>query len=113
MRDDDDVSNDEQDVLVVLKLSNRSLGTEKERLQFAALGEQLGEAIASAGVGEYDGDEVGSGDYTLFFAGADAEKLCAVLVPLLKRVPACRGARVIKQFGLAADGTPQQVSIQL
>ena len=76
----------EQDVLVHLKLSNRSMGTAMERLELQQLADQLEAAVLESGVGEYDGDELGGGECILFFAGPDADKLFAVLQPLLREI---------------------------
>jgi hypothetical protein len=101
--DKDDVANDqEQDLLLVLKLSNRQMGTQAERQEIEALAEQLGEAVVAAGVGEYDGDELGGGECVLFFCGPDPERLLAVLRPLLKRSTWGRGAQFVRMVEDAA-----------
>lgn len=110
--DRDDEPTEEQDVLVVLPLSNRQMGTARERAELEAFADQLAEAVEGAGVGEYDGDEYGGGEYTMFFCGPDAERLFATLQPLLKRSPLCRGGKVVRQT-TAADGTPDRVTIRL
>ncbi|MGE3174116.1 MAG: hypothetical protein AB7O97_15925 [Planctomycetota bacterium] len=94
----------EHDVLVHLRLSNRSLGIASERADIERLADELEAAVEAAGVGEYDGDEMGGGECTLFFAGADADRLFAVLLPLLQRDPLGRGARATLQYG---GGEPQ------
>lgn len=90
---------DEQDVVVHLRLSNRQMGTAGERTELEALAAELEDAVLAAKVGEYDGDEVGGGECLLFFAGPDADRLFAVLAPLLKKSPLARGARVRLQLG--------------
>ncbi len=99
----DDAERDEQDLLVVLQLGNRQMGTQQERQQIEALAEQLGEAVTAAGAGEYDGDEIGAGEYTLFFCGPDVDQLLAVLRPLLKRSPLARGGQFVRMVA-TADG---------
>src|SRR5688572_2657898 len=93
----DDAPVEEQDLLVVLKLSNRTMGTASEREQIETFAEALELAVVDARVGEYDGDEIGGGECTLFFCGPDAEQLLAVLLPLLKKSPLCRGGTVVRQ----------------
>jgi len=100
--DDDDLPAEELDLLVVLKLSNRQMGTNQERQEIEAFADELAAAIEAAGVGEYDGDELGGGECTLFFCGPDLDKLQAVLRPLLKRSPLCRGAMLVR---MVDDGT--------
>ena len=99
----DDDHDAEQDLLVVLKLSNRQMGTNDERAQIEAFAEELGAAVEQAGAGEFDGDEIGAGECTLFFCGPDVDKLLAVLRPLLKRSPLCRGAHFVRMV-LDAEG---------
>jgi len=93
----------EHDLLVKLRLSNRTMGTAAERADIEALSQTLEDAVAAAGVGEFDGDEYGGGECTLFFAGPDADRLFAVLQPVLHRHPLGRGATVVMQYG---DGEP-------
>ena len=98
---------EEQDLLVVLRLSNRSLGVASERLAIEAFADALEAAITEAGVGEYDGDELGGGECTLFFCGPDVDKLIAVLHPLLKRSQLCRGGHLVRMVA-GPDGELQQ-----
>lgn len=93
-----DADGGEQDLLVVLPLGNRHMGTQVERQAIEAFAEQLAAAIEQAGVGEYDGDELGGGQCTLFFCGPDVDRLIAVLRPLLQRSPLCRGAHFVRML---------------
>ena len=107
MRPDDEADEDgnepeEQDLLVVLRLGNKQMGTAPERMAIEAFADRLEAAITEAGVGEYDGDELGGGECTLFFCGPDIDKLLGVLRPLLKRSPLCRGAMLVR---MVDDGT--------
>ena len=92
----------EQDLLVRLPLSNRALGVAKEREELDALANELADAVEAAAAGEYDGDEFGGGDCTLFFTGPDAARLFAVLQPLLRRHRLGRNAVVQLQDGTGA-----------
>jgi hypothetical protein len=94
----------EHGVLVRLRLSNRLLGTAAEREELEHLGDELEAAVLDAGVGEYDGDELGGGECVLFFTGPDADRLYSVLQPLLHRHPLGRHATVTLQYG---GGEPQ------
>jgi hypothetical protein len=105
--DDADEAGDEQDLLVVLKLSNRQMGTHQERAELEALADQLDAAVREAGVGEFDGDELGGGECTLFFCGPDPETLLAVLAPLLKRSPLARSAHIVRMV----DGVPRRAPL--
>ena len=114
VEDDNDYEEDskdpcEQDVLVHLKLSNRAMGTAMERLELQQLADQLETAVLEAKVGEYDGDEYGGGECILFFAGPDADKLFAVLQPMLRASPLSRGATVQIQSGEDAEPIHKRV----
>ena len=112
MTDDDDeldealAQPDEQDVVAYFRLSNHSMGTQSERTSIVELGDQLEIAIEDAGVGEYDGDDFGCGEGRLFFAGADADKIVAVIGPILRRHPMGRTATLKVQRG---DADPETV----
>lgn len=113
MRPDDEADEDgnepeEQDLLVVLRLSNKQMGTAPERMAIEAFADRLEAAITEAGVGEYDGDELGGGECTLFFCGPDIDALLRVLQPLLKREPMCRGGHLVRMVA-GADGAMQRV----
>lgn len=99
----------EHDVLIRLRLSNRQMGRAEEREGIEQLGEELEAAVLAAGVGEYDGDEIGGGEAILFFAGKSADALLAVLTPLLKRNAYGRTARATLQRGSDAD--PEDVTL--
>ena len=105
--DDDLAGDDEQDLLVVLALSNKALGTSRERADIEAFADQLEAAVTEAGVGEYDGDEFGGGECTLFFCGPDVDRLLAVLQPLLRRSPLCRGGHLVRMVP-GGDGVLQR-----
>jgi len=110
--DDDFEPAEEQDLLVVLKLSNRLMGIATERMEIEAFADQLEAAITEAGVGEYDGDELGGGECTLFFCGPDIDRLLDVLRPLLKRSPLSRGAHLVRMVE-GPDGEPQKTRVPL
>jgi hypothetical protein len=105
--DDELDEGDEQDLLVVLKLSNRMMGTATERMAIEEFADQLETAITEAGVGEYDGDEIGGGECILFFCGPDIDRLLQVVHPLLKRSPLCRGGHLVRMVA-GPDGEPER-----
>ena len=105
--DDELAGDEEQDLLVVLALGNKAMGTAGERAEIEAFADQLEAAITEAGVGEYDGDEFGGGECLLFFCGPDVDRLLAVLQPLLRRSPLCRGGHLVRMVP-GGDGVPQR-----
>ncbi len=103
---------DERDLLVVLRLSNRQMGTNEERAEITLMADRLAAAVEQAGVGEYDGDEYGGGECTLFFCGPDEMKLLGFLRPLLQRSSYARGAHFVRLIE-AADGDMKRENIPL
>ncbi len=95
--DDEDLEQaPEQDLLVVLRLSNRQMGTAAERAAIEELSRELEDAVVDAGAGEFDGDEIGGGECILFFCGPDVDRLLRVLLPVLHRSPLCRGGHYVR-----------------
>ena len=88
----------EFDVLVVLPLSNDSMGTTGERADIEALAERLEEAVAAADAGAFDGDEVGGGECVLFFSGPRERPLVQALRPVLDASAVGRRARFARQI---------------
>lgn len=84
----------EQELTIHIDLSNRQLGTSKERTELQDFADRLESAVVAASAGEYDGDEIGGGECVLFFSGPDAEAIFALLHPLMRHNPLARGARV-------------------
>ena len=105
--DVDDDGDDVQDLLLVLRLSNRQMGTNQERQEIEAFADELEAAVTAAGAGEYDGDELGGGECTLFFCGPDVDALQRVLAPLAKRSPLCRGGYFVRLVP-GADGAMER-----
>src|SRR5688572_12586556 len=70
----------------------------------ATLEDRLAEAIAAGQIGEFDGNEVGQSETTLFMYGPNAETLFAGIEVILREYPLCRGARVeIRRGGPGAE----------
>jgi len=65
-----------------------------EKCDLATIEDQLAEIISRERLGEFDGNEIGPIETTLFMYGPDAERLFAGIEPTLRAYPLCRGARV-------------------
>ncbi len=63
------------------------------------LEDALIEAIDRAGVGEFDGNELGPEDATLFMYGPDADQLFAVIEPVLWRAALPAGSHATVRYG--------------
>jgi hypothetical protein len=74
------------------------------------LEEQLEAAIAEAGVGEFDGNEIAVdlSDGSLYMYGPDADALFAVARPLLTVAGCFRTARATLRYGPPEDGVREQ-----
>ena len=68
------------------------------------LEDQIEEAIDLAGVGEFDGDEIGGSDAglpaaTIYMYGPDAERLFSAIEFVLSKSVLAVGARVLVRYG--------------
>lgn len=79
----------------------------------AALEDQLSKAVEPQGLGEYDGNEFGPQNTTLFLYGADAEALFVAIEPILRTYPLCQNARVTIRKGRAGSTEREIVLPQL
>lgn len=68
--------------------------------------DRLIEVIEREKLGEFDGNEVGPSETTLFMYGPDAERLFAGIEKTLRGYPLCQGARVVIRRG--GPGSPQR-----
>lgn len=96
-------------VKIVLKLSDE-FGSEDEIEAVHDFSDKLEELIEEHAVGEFDGDEFGGGECTLYMYGADADHLFEVISEPLQKFPLARGGHVIKQYGPPADGVKRSQS---
>ncbi len=93
----------EHAVIVHLELSDDRFGSPEERESISKLEDRLAAAIDGAGAGEFDGDEYGQGECVLYMYGPDADRLFAVLEPVIKESRAARGGYAIVRYGEASD----------
>lgn len=79
-----------------------------------ALEEELERAIAVAGVGEFDGNEIAAdgSDGSLYMYGPDADALFEAARSTLASASFMRGARVTLRYGPPQDGV-KEVEIEL
>ncbi len=103
----------EQAVLVYFNLSDMGFGTEEEREAIRELSDRIEQEVEREGVGEFDGDEFGGGQCTLFMYGPDADALFAAIEQILRESPLTRGAHVIKRYGEVLDPGAKKVRVDL
>jgi len=70
-----------------------------EKCDLATIEDRLIEVIEQKKLGEFDGNEIGPNETTLFMYGPDAEKLFAGIESTLRNYPLCNGARVVVRHG--------------
>ncbi len=96
---------------VFVHLDGRTLPTELyAQYDLTDLEDQLEEAIRQAGLGVYDGNELGPGEVTLFMYGPDAEALYRVIEPILIGNPLCQNARIVICSG-DPSGTGREIRL--
>jgi hypothetical protein len=89
-----------EDQAVLLYLDVKTLSKEiYEKYDLMTLEEKIIEVIKGRGLGEYDGNEIGSGETVIFLYGPDAEKLFAAIEPIIRSYPLCKNARVLIRQG--------------
>ncbi|MBT3067698.1 hypothetical protein [Rhodoferax sp. U11-2br] len=85
----------------------------KDLTKLFALEDELEKAMLSAGAGELDGNEVnvdGSDGY-LFMYGPHADRLFAVIKPILDKTPFMRGAQAQLRFGPPQSGAQEKTIV--
>ena len=70
-----------------------------EECDLATIEDRLTEVIEREGLGEFDGNEIGPTEVTLFMYGPDAERLFAGIESTLRDYPLCQRARVVIREG--------------
>ena len=98
-------SNHEHAVIVVFDYGSTNLQPMFD------LEEKLERAISNAQVGEYDGNEIAidGSDGSLYMYGPDADRLFAVIKPILQSTPFMHGAKVKLRYGPPEDDVPENI----
>lgn len=97
--DASDTPSSDQAVIISLRLSDGSFGTDDERQGVLLLEDQIIEAVDRAGVGAVDGHGFGDGVAELFVYGPDAEALFAALENVVRAFNAGTGSSVLLVYG--------------
>jgi len=91
---------EEQALIITIPLHSGKTGNAEERnKRLYALEDQLIVAIKESGAGEYDGNEIGEGVFTIYIYGPSAERLFSVVRPILKKFRPPAGSYLIKRYG--------------
>jgi hypothetical protein len=100
----------EHAVIAHLRLSDPNFGSEQEREAIFALEDRLNVAIERADAGEFDGNEFGDGECTLYMYGPDADRLYNAIAPV-QMSPLARGGYAIKRYGEASNPAAKEVRV--
>jgi hypothetical protein len=75
------------------------------------LGDRLERALAAAGVGDYDGNEIAEdrSDGTLWMYGPDADAVFMIAAPILRAEAFLSDARVTLRYGPPENGVAERV----
>jgi hypothetical protein len=86
-------------VTVHFKLSDNKFGSSEERDRIHRFSHELAALVQEYQAGEFDGDEFGNGEGTLFMYGPDADRLFETVLSALETWEPLRGGHVIKRYG--------------
>ena len=99
-------------VIVYLKLSDDQFGDEAEREAIFDLENDIAEAIEGCGA-EFDGNEFGGGECTLYMYGENADRMFNAIQPVLAASTLSRGGQAKKRYGEADDPLAMEVMVPL
>jgi hypothetical protein len=100
----------DQAVLVRIPLHGGEFGSDEEQQAVFELADKLAEIAADADA-EFDGNEFGNGEATLFAYGRDADRLFAALEPALRRASVARGATIVRRYGSHDDARQETITL--
>jgi hypothetical protein len=89
----------EQVLIITIPLTNGKSGSQDEVQLLFKLEDELIKAIEHFHFGEYDGNEIGEGTFTMFASGLSANKLFDIALPILAKYRLPPGCRAVKRYG--------------
>ena len=90
---------EEQALIVYIRLSDEGSGGSDERKKIFQLEDQVIEAVDHSHAGEYDGNEIGGGFFTMYMYGSSVARLWEVTSPVIAAFHAPSGSYAIKRYG--------------
>jgi hypothetical protein len=90
---------EEQALIIKIPHPSGKADNADEDKRLFALEDQIMVAVKESGAGEYDGNEIGEGTFTMYIYGPSTERLFAVVRPILKKFHPPAGSYVIKRYG--------------
>jgi len=89
----------EQALIITITIGEAKPVVREEVQKLFELEEELRKAIEDSRVGEYDGNEISSGTFTMYAYGPSAEKLLTVAMPVLTKYRLPLGSHAMKRYG--------------
>lgn len=89
----------EQALLIYIRLSDDEHGEASEREELFHLEDEVMAALEGTEAGEFDGNEIGGGYFTLYLYGPSASRMWDVIAPVVVRFSAPAGSYAIQRFG--------------
>ncbi len=102
----------EHTVIARYVLTAGPTGTSTDIHDVATLEDRIVDAISAARVGEFEGSQFGTGEVTLLIYGPDADRLFAVVEPILRSF-APRPAQIVVRYGSFEDTRAPETVIHL
>lgn len=102
----------EHTVIAHYQLAAGPTGTATDMHSVFSFEDRLIRAIRDARAGEFDGNEFGADDVTIYAYGPDADRLFAAMEPVLRSFPP-RPAQVLLRYGGYEDTTAHEVLVDL
>jgi hypothetical protein len=90
---------EEEALIIHLRLSDGNSGSHEEREKIFKLEDAVIKKIENSGAGEYDGNEIGGGFFTMYMYGSSTERLWDLTSPIIKAFPTRTGSYAIKRYG--------------
>ncbi len=98
-------------VMLTIPLSDDEFGTDEETDALHALGDELEAAIEEAGLGEYDGNEIGGGEYIHFIYGDNADDMLACIKPIIEQSDYAGQVKVTLRYGDEDDAREVELTL--
>lgn len=102
----------EHTVIARYQLAAGPTGTATDMHSVFSFEDRLIRAISDARAGEFDGNEFGAADVTIYAYGPDADRLFAAMEPVLRSFPP-RPAQVLLRYGGYEDTSAPEVLVDL
>lgn len=89
----------EEALIIHLHLRDGPMASPEERDKIFALEDKVIKAIEESGAGEYDGNEIGEGEFTMYIYGPSTQQLWNVVSPCIGAFVTNPGSYLIMRHG--------------